>query len=89
MGGKPLAKPIVGMDALANGQGYRFVAADGGVFDFGAATFLGSMGGKSSSAPIVGMAASGSELPPPEVGGFCCLCQQAQVSGPLPTMSAS
>ncbi len=60
MGGKPLAKPIVGMDALANGQGYRFVAADGGVFDFGAATFLGSMGGKSLSAPIVGMAASGS-----------------------------
>ncbi|MCL4553068.1 MAG: hypothetical protein M1305_05915 [Candidatus Marsarchaeota archaeon] len=47
------------MDALANGQGYRFVASDGGVFDFGAAGFLGSMGGKNLSAPIVGMAASG------------------------------
>ena len=61
MGGKYLAKPIVGMEALANGQGYRFVASDGGVFDFGAAGFMGSLGGKSLSAPVVGMAASGSE----------------------------
>ncbi|MCL5066733.1 MAG: hypothetical protein M1368_00055, partial [Thaumarchaeota archaeon] len=49
-----------GMETVSSGQGYRFVASDCGVFDFGAAGFLGSMGGKSLSAPIVGMAASGS-----------------------------
>jgi hypothetical protein len=52
-----LDRPIVGMDALANGQGYRFEAADGGVFCFGAATFAGSMGGHALAAPVVGMAA--------------------------------
>ena len=40
--------------------GYWEVAADGGVFDFGSATLLGSMGGKSLSAPIVGMAGTSS-----------------------------
>ena len=39
-------------------EGCRFVASDGGVFDFGAAGFLVSMGGKSLSAPVVGMAAA-------------------------------
>jgi len=34
------------------------VAADGGVFAFSDATFLGSMGGKPLSAPVVGMAAT-------------------------------
>lgn len=58
MGGKYLARPIVGMDALSSGQGYRFVASDGGVFDLGAAGFLGSMGGKNLPAPVVGMAAA-------------------------------
>jgi hypothetical protein len=38
------------------GQGYRFVASDGGVFDFGAAGFFGSRGGQALNAPIVGMA---------------------------------
>lgn len=47
--------PIVGMDALGNGQSCRFVASDGGVVNFGAAGFLGSMGGQSLSAPVVGM----------------------------------
>ena len=37
-----------------------FVTADRGVFDFGGATFLGSMGGKSLSAAVVGMEADGS-----------------------------
>ena len=36
--------------------GYRFVASDGGIFDFGAATFQGSTGGLHLAAPIVGMA---------------------------------
>ena len=50
-----LVQPIVGMEALPNGMGYRFEAADGGVFDFGQAVFAGSMGGQSLVAPVVGM----------------------------------
>ncbi len=38
-------------------SGYRFVAADGGIFNYGAgAPFLGSTGGQKLNAPIVGMA---------------------------------
>ena len=40
------------------GQGYRFVASDGGVFDYGDATFWGSMGGTPLVRPVVGMAAT-------------------------------
>ena len=38
------------------GGGYRFVASDGGVFDFGDAGFWGSTGGLQLNAPVVGMA---------------------------------
>ena len=38
------------------GQGYRFVASDGGIFDFGDAGFLGSTGNLALNQPIVGMA---------------------------------
>ena len=38
------------------GDGYRFVASDGGVFDFGDAGFWGSTGGMALNAPVVGMA---------------------------------
>jgi hypothetical protein len=38
------------------GQGYRFVASDGGIFDYGDATFWGSTGGLHLDAPVVGMA---------------------------------
>jgi hypothetical protein len=38
------------------GQGYRFVASDGGIFDFGSAAFFGSAGGMPINAPVVGMA---------------------------------
>ena len=38
--------------------GYRMVATDGGMFDFGQATFYGSMGGHPLNKPIVGMAAT-------------------------------
>ena len=38
------------------GQGYRFVAADGGIFDYGDATFWGSAGSLHLNAPVVGMA---------------------------------
>ena len=37
------------------GHDYWLVAADGGVFSFGDATFYGSMGGKSLAQPIVGI----------------------------------
>jgi hypothetical protein len=40
------------------GEGYRFVASDGGVFDFGDAPFYGSAGGTPLNAPVVGMAAT-------------------------------
>ena len=38
------------------GEGYRFVASDGGVFSFGDAGFYGSAGGLPLNAPVVGMA---------------------------------
>jgi subtilase family serine protease len=38
------------------GQGYRFVASDGGIFDFGDAQFYGSTGNIALNKPIVGMA---------------------------------
>ena len=44
------------MAPTSNGQGYWFVASDGGIFAFGNATFHGSLGGQSLSAPITGMA---------------------------------
>jgi hypothetical protein len=40
------------------GQGYRFVASDGGVFDFGSATFWGSTGNITLNKPVVGMAST-------------------------------
>jgi hypothetical protein len=53
-----LAAPIVGIAGIANGAedtAYYLVGADGGVFAFGAAPFLGSMGGHPLNAPVVGM----------------------------------
>jgi hypothetical protein len=38
------------------GQGYRLVASDGGIFDFGATGFWGSTGSLHLNAPVVGMA---------------------------------
>ena len=42
MGGKPLAKPIVGMTSTPTGNGYTLVASDGGIFNFGDSRFYGS-----------------------------------------------
>ena len=55
MGGKPLDKPVVGIAATPDGQGYWLVASDGGVFSFGDAGFFGSMGGKPLNQPVVGI----------------------------------
>jgi uncharacterized delta-60 repeat protein len=40
------------------GSGYRLVGSDGGIFSFGNAAFLGSMGGIRLNQPIIGMAAN-------------------------------
>ena len=46
------------MAATPDGNGYWLVAADGGVFSFGAAGFHGSTGDLHLNQPIVGMAAT-------------------------------
>ncbi len=66
-GGQHLNRPIVGMAATPDGQGYWLVASDGGVFTFGDATFYGGTGGQHLNQPIVGMA-----TPSGSVGqGYC------------------
>ncbi len=45
--------PIVSGFSTPDGKGYYLVAADGGVFAFGDATFQGSLGGKTLNKPIV------------------------------------
>ncbi len=49
-------KPITAIVATATGKGYWMVGADGGVFAFGDAGFVGSLGGGNTSSPIVGFA---------------------------------
>ena len=53
--GTPLNQPIVGMSSSTDGDGYRLVASDGGIFAFGDAPFSGSMGGIRLNRPVVGM----------------------------------
>ena len=53
-----------GDGATPDGGGYWLVAADGGVFAYGDALFLGSMGGKHLDSPVVGMAST------PDGGGY-------------------
>ena len=55
-GGMHLNRPVIGM--VRYGTGYLMVASDGGVFDFSNLAFVGSLAGRSLSAPIVGIAAS-------------------------------
>jgi hypothetical protein len=45
------------MAEASSGRGYRMVASDGGIFTFGVAPFMGSMGGHPLNQPIVGMGA--------------------------------
>jgi hypothetical protein len=44
------------MAATPDGLGYWFVAADGGIFNYGDAGFFGSAGALVLNKPIVGMA---------------------------------
>lgn len=55
-GGIRLNKPVNGMAATRSGNGYWFVASDGGIFDYGDAPFDGSAGSLQLAAPVVGMA---------------------------------
>ena len=41
--------------------GYRMVASDGGVFDYGNVPFYGSMGGHPLNEPVVGLASTWDE----------------------------
>jgi hypothetical protein len=45
MGGHALAAPVVGMAADAAANGYWLVAADGGIFSFGDASYYGRITG--------------------------------------------
>jgi glucose/arabinose dehydrogenase len=51
-----LNKPIVGLAATPNSDGYWMVASDGGIFTFGGARYFGSTGNRRLNKPIVGMA---------------------------------
>jgi hypothetical protein len=55
MGGQRLNQPVVGMCQAPDGAGYRLVASDGGVFCYGSAGFMGSMGGTPLVRPVVSM----------------------------------
>ena len=57
-GALDLDRPVVGMAADPDGDGYRLVASDGGVFNFGDAGFYGSTGALGLDAPVVGMAST-------------------------------
>ncbi len=55
-GGSNARQPTVGISA--GGGGYRLVGADGGVFDFGGATFYGSAGGQRLNKPMIGISST-------------------------------
>ena len=54
----PLNRPDRGHGRHPHAAGYWEVASDGGIFTFGDAAFVGSMGGTRLNQPIVGMAAT-------------------------------
>jgi hypothetical protein len=53
-----LNQPVVGTAFTPDSKGYWLVAADGGIFTFGDASFFGSTGAIHLNQPIVGMAAT-------------------------------
>jgi hypothetical protein len=63
-GSRPLAAPIVGIAADQSGGGYGLVGADGGVFPFGDATFIGN----TYTDGFTGLGIGNSPLPSPIIG---------------------
>ena len=57
---RDLSKPIVGIAATGSGRGYWLVAADGGIFNFGDASFKGSAGSSRLNNPIVAITSGSS-----------------------------
>lgn len=53
-----LNRPLISMASVPGGDGYWLVAADGGIFSYGGATFYGSTGGMVLNAPVVDMTAT-------------------------------
>jgi hypothetical protein len=53
-----VARPIVAIQPTSSGYGYWLVGSDGGIFNYGNAPYLGSMGGHPLNQPVVGMAGS-------------------------------
>jgi hypothetical protein len=51
-GAHPLNKPVTGIIPTPDGAGYWLTAADGGVFNFGDASFVGSAAGTGLSFPV-------------------------------------
>jgi ribosomal protein L24E len=51
--------PVLDSIPTASGKGYYMVASDGGIFSFGDARFLGSMGGKRLNAPVQSLVPDG------------------------------
>ena len=58
MTGTPLNGPVLRLEAHPRATGYWLVASDGGVFTFGSARFMGSMGGTRLNAPVLSMSSS-------------------------------
>ena len=52
MSAHALNGPVLDSVATPSGNGYYMVASDGGIFTFGDAMFLGSMGGIRLNAPV-------------------------------------
>jgi len=50
-----LAAPVTGIAVTNSGAGYWLSGADGGVFAYGNAPFLGSMAGQPLGGPVVGI----------------------------------
>jgi hypothetical protein len=61
------------MAGTPDGHGYTLVAADGGVFTYGDASFYGSLGANPPSTPVVDLS------PTPDNGGYTLVDAAGQV----------